>query len=313
MIRKSVVSSDDVGTPRRCRCQVARRQDCAIVKWQDAQTVPLSSHKMPDCVNVKWQDAQTVPMSSGKTPTLCHCQATKCQTVPMSSGKMPRQCQCQVARRPDCAIVKPQDARLCQCQVARCPDCANVKWQDAQIVPMSSHKMPRLCQCQATRCPDCANVKWQDAQTVPMSSGKMPRLCQCQATRCPDSLSGNTPLRKWVQFPAQQYPADRRTHFFTSAATAKTREASDDVDVKVFLPEAELRLLQYPEPWSQGDPDAFQPFLRHVGQLDHPDVLRGKVLGVALSHRQTDRQTASKLVFYAQSTGAVISGRQKKR
>ena len=207
MIRKSVVSSDDVGTPRRCRCQVARRPDCAIVKWQDAQTVPLSSHKMPDCVN----------------------------------------------------------------------------------------------------------VKWQDAQTVPMSSGKMPRLCQCQATRCPDSLSGNTPLRKWVQFPAQQYPADRRTHFFTSAATAKTREASDDVDVKVFLPEAELRLLQYPEPWSQGDPDAFQPFLRHVGQLDHPDVLRGKVLGVALSHRQTDRQTASKLVFYAQSTGAVISGRQKKR
>ena len=181
MIRKSVVSSDDVGTPRRCRCQVARRPDCAIVKPQDAQTVPMSSHKMP------------------------------------------RRCQCQAARCPDRANVKPQDAQIVP--------------QDAQTVPMSSHKMPRLCHCQATRCPDCAtrcpgyaNVKPQDAQTVPqdaqavpMSSQKMPRLCQCQATRCPDSLSGNTSLRRRVQFPAQQHPADRRTHFHKRSDCQDTR------------------------------------------------------------------------------------------
>ena len=223
MIRKSVVSSDDVGTPRRCRCQVARRPDCAIVKPQDAQTVPMSSHKMP------------------------------------------RRCQCQAARCPDRANVKPQDAQIVP--------------QDAQTVPMSSHKMPRLChkmprlcQCQAKRCPDCANVKPQDAQTAYLAT--LP------------SGEGFSFRHNSTQ------PTEER--IFTSAATAKTREASDDVDVKVFLPEAELRLLQYPEPWSHGDPDAFQPFLRHVGQLDHPDVLRGKVLGVALSHRQTDRQTESK-------------------
>ena len=248
----------------------------------------------------------------------------------MSSHKKPRRCQCQAARCPDRANVKPQDAQIVP--------------QDAQTVPMSSHKMPRLChkmprlcQRQGTRCPDCATVKPQDAQTVPqdaqavpMSSHKMPRLChkmprlcQCQATRCPDCANvkpqdaqtaylATLPSGEGFSFRHNStQPTEER--IFTSAATAKTREASDDVDVKVFLPEAELRLLQYPEPWSHGDPDAFQPFLRHVGQLDHPDVLRGKVLGVALSHRQTDRQKASKLVFYAQSTGAVISGRQKKR
>ena len=174
MIRKSVVSSDDVGTPRRCRCQVARRSDCANIKPQDAQTVPMSSHKMP---------------------RLCQCQATRC---------------------PDCATVKPQDALTVP--------------QDAQAVPMSSHKMPRLCHCQATRCQECATVKPQDAQTVPLSSHKMPRLCnkmprpcQCQATRLPDSLSGNTPLRKRVQFPAQQHPADRRTHFHKRSDCQDTR------------------------------------------------------------------------------------------
>ena len=233
----------------------------------------------------------------------------------MSSHKMPRPCHCQATRCPDCAT--------------RCPDRANVKPQDAQTVPLSSHKMPRPCQCQATRCPDRATVKPQDAQTVPMSSHKMPRPCHCQATRCPDCATrcpdrasvkpqdcqtaylATLPSGKGFSFRHNStQPTEER--IFTSAATAKTREASDDVDVKVFLPEAELRLLQYPEPWSHGDPDAFQPFLRHVGQLDHPDVLRGKVLGVALSHRQTDRQKASKLVFYAQSTGRLYQGDRKR-
>ena len=57
---------------------------------------------------------------------------------------------------------------------------------------------------------------------------------------------------------------------------------SDDVDVEVLLPEAQLGLLQDAEAGPHGDADALQSIFRHVGQLDHPDVLLCEVLSVAL-------------------------------
>ena len=60
---------------------------------------------------------------------------------------------------------------------------------------------------------------------------------------------------------------------------------SHNVDVEVFLPEAHLRLLQYPLPWTHGDPDLLKSLFIHVRQLQDTDLLWLKIRPIFLKVR----------------------------